>query len=147
MKTVKPEAKYQEWLSPDTIHKTSLNWLSEIEFIKDEQLFFNDLIKSYTLQLIDSKHFKKSQEITDKLKTFEKETDDMLKTVKMHERALEILVDGIDQIKEEEAYKRDHLKLVIEVSNFQKKHRAIKKEIFSLIKGIINQKKQKSLLQ
>ncbi|GGK17953.1 hypothetical protein GCM10007962_10200 [Yeosuana aromativorans] len=147
MKKDKSEAKYQEWLSPDMIHKTSLNWLSEIEFIKDEQLFFNDLIKSYTLQLIDSKHFKKSKEIIDGLKAFEKETNDILKTVKMHERALEILVDGIDQIKEEEAYKRDHLSLIIDVSNFQKKHRTIKKEIFSLIKGIINQKKQKSLLQ
>lgn len=147
MKKDKSEAKYQEWLSPDMIHQTSLNWLSEIEFVKDEQLFFNDLIKSYTLQLLDSKHFKKSKELIDELKAFENETNDILKTVKMHERALGILVDGINQIKEEEAYKRDHLRFIIDVSNFQKKHRAIKKEIFSLIKGIINQKKQKSLLQ
>lgn len=139
--------KYQEWLSPKIIHKASLNWLSEIEFIKDEQLFFDDLIKSYTLQLIDSKHFKKSKRIIDELKAFEKETNDILKKVKMHERALEILVDGIDQIKEEEAYKRDHLSLIIEVSNFQKKYRATKKEVFKLIKEIIKEGKLKRLLQ
>ena len=138
--------KYQEWLSPEIIHKTSLNWLSEIEFVKDEQLFFDDLIKSYTLQLIDSKHFKKSKKIIDELNAFEKETNDILKKVKMHERALEILVDGIDQLKEEEAYKRDHLALIIEVSNFQKKYRTTKKEVFKLIKEIIKEGKLKRLL-
>ena len=141
------KAKYQEWLTPEIIHKTSLNWLSEIEFIKDEQLFFDDLIKSYTLQLIDSKHFKKSKEIIDGLKSLEKDTNEILKTVKMHERALKILVDDIEQITEEEIYKRDHLKLIIDVSNFQKRYRTIKKEVFELIKGIIKEGKQKSLLK
>lgn len=147
MKTNQSKIKYQEWLNPEIIHKASLNWLSEIEFIKDEQLFFDDLIKSYTLQLIDSKHFKESKVVVGELKAFEKETNDILKTVKMHERALEILVDGIDQIKEEEAYKKDHLKLITDVSNFQKKYRAIKKRVFKFIKGIIKEGKQKRLLQ
>jgi hypothetical protein len=146
METNQSKAKYQEWLSPEIIHKATLNWLSEIEFIKDEQLFFDDLIKSYTLQLIDSKHFKKSKVIVDELKAFEKETENIFGVVKAHERALKILVDGIDQIKEEEAYRKEHLRLIIDVSNFQNDYRAIKKQVFKLIKGIIKDGKQKRLL-
>ena len=65
----------------------------------------------------------------------------------MHERALEILEDDIDQIKEEEAYRKDHLRLIIDVSNFQKRHRDLKKQVFKLIKGIIKEGKQKFLTQ
>lgn len=146
METKQFKAKYQEWLSPEIIHNASLNWLSEIKFIKDENLFFDDLIKSYTLQLIDSKHFNDSNVVIDELKAFKKETNNILEIVTMHEKALEILVDGIDQIKEEEAYRKEHLKLIITVSDFQKKYRHLKKRIFKLIQGIIKEGKQKRLL-
>mgnify|MGYP003624286277 FL=1 len=109
METTQTEAKYQEWLSPEIIHKASLNWLSELEFIKDEQLFFNDLIKSYTFQLIDSKHFKRSKDIVDTLIELQKRTKTLIGIVKAHESDLKILVDGKDQLAEEKAYKKEHL--------------------------------------
>jgi hypothetical protein len=121
MEPNKTKGKYQEWLSPEIIHKATLNWLSELNFIKDENLFFDDLIKSYTLQLIEAKHFNEGKVITDELKEIKKETNRILEVVTMHEKALQILVDGIDQIKEEEAYRKEHLRLIIDVSNFQKK--------------------------
>lgn len=146
MESKKTTAKYQEWLSPEIIHNASLKWLSELKFIKDENSFFDDLIKSYTLQLIDSKHFKESKVIIDELNSIKKETDKILEVVTMHEKALQILVDGIDQIKEEEAYRKEHLRLIIDVSNFEKKHRDVKTRVFKLIKGIIKEGKQKRLL-
>ena len=129
MESNKTKAKYQEWLSPEVIHIATLNWLSELKFIKDENLFFDDLIKSYTLQLIEAKNFKKGQVIINELNDIKKETKQILEVVSMHEKALQILVDGIDQIKEEEAYRKEHLRLIIDVNNFQKKHREIKKRI------------------
>jgi hypothetical protein len=147
MESNKTKAKYQEWLSPEIIHKATLNWLSELNFIQDENLFFDDLIKSYTLQLIEAKHFNEGKVITDELKEIKKETNRILEVVTMHEKALQILVDGIDQIKEEEAYRKEHLRLIIDVSNFQKKHREIKKRIFKLIKNILKEGKQKRLLE
>jgi len=146
MESNKTKAKYQEWLSPEIIHKATLNWFSELNFIQDENLFFDDLIKSYTLQLIEAKHFNEGKVITDELKEIKKETNRILEVVTMHERALQILVDGIDQVREEEAYRKEHLRLIIDVSNFQKKHRETKKRIFKLIKNIIKEGKQKRLL-
>ena len=37
-----------EWLDPNEMHEASLKWMSELKFIRDEQLFLNDLVKAYT---------------------------------------------------------------------------------------------------
>ena len=148
MKTTKRKVKkYEAWLSPETMHKGSLNWLSELRFAKDEQLFFDDLVKSYTLQFIDSKHFKESKKIVDQLSTQQRETDVLIDTIVNHEKGLNIMVDGIDQLKEENAYKDEHGKLIIQVSLFLKNYRTLKSELFTLIKSIIKEGKQKLLLQ
>jgi len=147
MKTIDNQLKYVEWLSADIMHDASRKWLSELEFIRDEHLFFDDLIKSYTLQLINSKHFAESKEIVDKLSESHKETDIQIKTIKTHERGLKIMVDTIDQLKDEANYKEEHRKLIINVNEFLKKYRTFKAQLFNLIKNIIKEQKQKRLLQ
>ena len=148
MKTRKVKAKkYEAWLSTETMHSGSRKWLSELRFAKDEQLFFDDLVKSYTLQLIDSKHFMESKEIVEQLSAQQKETDALINTVVNHEKGLQIMVDGINQLQEENAYKDKHAKLIIKVSQFLENYRALKSQLFTLIKSIIKEGKQKRLLQ
>lgn len=148
MKTKKERVvKYEAWLSTETMHSGSLKWLSELRFAKDEQLFFDDLVKSYTLQLIDSKHFTESKKIVEQLSTSQKETDQLINTIVNHEKGLKIMVDGINQIQEENAYKDEHGKLIITVSRFLKKYRTLKSQLFTLIKSIIKEGKRKRLLQ
>jgi hypothetical protein len=144
-KTVKP--KYQNWLSAETMHNGSLKWLSELEFAKIEQLFFNDLVKSYTLQLIDSKHFSESQKIIEQLRMLEKQNKTLLEKIKNHEGGLLIMVDGVNQVEEENAYKEVHAKLIITVDKFLKRYKILKTQLFSLVKAIIKEGKQKRLLQ
>lgn len=146
MKTAYTNAKYVEWLSAEIMHKNSIEWLSDLEFMKDEQLFFDDLIKSYTLQLIDSKHFKKSKTIIDTLSKLQKKTTLLIKYVKTHKNDLNIMVDGIDQPKEEEGYKNKHRDLIVKIKGFTKEYRALKTELFSLIKNIKKEEKQKRLI-
>ena len=147
MKAIQKEAKYVEWVNADVMHKTSKNWLSDLLFVKDEQLFFEDLIKSYTLQLIDTKHFPKSKKIIEMLSELQKETKKLINTIKVHESGLTIMVDKIDQLKEEENYKNEHRKLTISVSEYFENYKSVKKQLFKLIKTILKQKKQKFLLQ
>ncbi|WP_298493577.1 hypothetical protein [uncultured Algibacter sp.] len=139
--------KYEAWLSTEIMHSSSIKWLSELKFAKDEQLFFDDLIKSYTLQLIDSKHFAESKKIVSQLVAQQKETDELISKVLDHEKGLNIMVDGINQIKEENAYKDEHGKLIIVMSEFSKKYKVLKSQLFTLIKSIIKEGKQKRLLQ
>jgi hypothetical protein len=45
--------KYVEWISPVEMHQATLDWLSELNFVRDEQKFLNNLVKSHTLELTD----------------------------------------------------------------------------------------------
>jgi len=141
------ELKYDVWLSAETMHKHSRKWLSELKFARDEQLFFDDLVKSYTLQLIDSKHFADSKKIIDKLHSLQKETNTLIHTIENHEKGLKVMLDGINELEKEDAYRHKHGKLIIVVSNFLEKYRTLKTKLFSLIKSIIKEGKQKRLLQ
>ncbi len=138
---------YRVWLNSENMHESTLKWVSELEFAKDEQLFFNDLIKSYTLQLIDSKHFEDGKKMSVKISKIHDEIIDLLEEVKRHENGLEIMVDGLDQYEEEEAYRDEHRELIIKVNAFLSEYRALKKELFELVKGVIKEGKQKRLLE
>lgn len=147
METKQTKVKYKAWLSAETMHDNTRKWMSELKFAKDEILFFNDLVKSYTLQLIDSKHFAESKKIIDKLNILQKDTDNLINTVKNHKKGLKVMVDGVNELEKEDTYRRKHAKLIIVISNFLEKYRTQKTQLFSLITGVIKEGKQKRLLQ
>jgi len=146
MKTSNKKEDYVEWLNAEVMHKTSKNWLSELNFIKDEQLFFDDLVKSYTLQLIDSKHFEDSKKIVNELSDFQVKTNLTIEKVIIHEKELKIMVDETYQHEEEENYKKDHRYLIGIISKFTKDYRAFKRQLFTLVKNVMKEGKQKRLL-
>ena len=145
MKRKNPAYKFVEWSSPEELHEATLNWISELEFIKDEQQFLDVLIKNHTLQLISGEIYSQSQAIVSELSKEEKEIKSLLKGVRKHSNELEILIDGIDQIQEENKYKEDHYVLKIEVSRYCDNYKMTKREIFNLIMQIMKRKKQKRL--
>lgn len=147
MKTVKTSAKYVEWLSAEEMHQASRGWISELKFIKDEQHFFDDLIKAYTLQLIDSENFLKSKEIVETLNKLQKKNKALIKIIIVHENKLEIMVDGIDEPKKEETYKDGHRELIVKVSEYLKEYRDLKIKLFDIVKGVMKKEKQKFLLK
>jgi len=146
METVKTHKRYIEWLSPEEMHKGSQEWLSELRFIKDEHLFFEDLIKSYTLQLIKPEKFSHNKEIIDTINGSQKQNNILIEAVNAHQNSLKIMVDGIDQPKEE-AYKKEHRKLIIEISQYLKNYRTLKTQLFDIIKRIKKEDKQRRLLE
>lgn len=147
MKSKETEFKFVEWLSADAMHNSSKNWISELNFIKDEQVFLGDLIKSNTLHLIETTHFEESKEVVSELSELKKKTKNLLKAVKTHEQGLGIMVDGINQPIEEENYKKEHRNLIIEVSEFFGSYRALKRKLFDLISTIMKEGKQKRILK
>ena len=147
MKIKKPNTKYIEWKSPEELHEASLNWVSELKFIKDEQHFLDELIENYTLQLISGDTFEKSKKIVNELSELRKHTGPLLKRTINHVNELTILIDGIDQPKEEKVYKEEHRLLLIAVNEYQHTYKKIKRSIFDLIKTIMKQSKQKRLLK
>ena len=147
MKTTKAHPKYVEWFSPNVMHENSNEWLSDLKFINDELTFFDDLIKSYTLQLIDSESYNESKILVEKLSELHKKNNTLIRIIQRHNNDLKIMVDEIDQPDLEESYKNEHRELVLKVSEFIKKCKTLKKELFNLIKAIIKEQKQKRLLE
>ncbi|EZH74731.1 hypothetical protein ATO12_08300 [Aquimarina atlantica] len=146
MKAKQPNIKYVEWRSPEELHEISLNWVSELKFIKDEQHFLDELIENHTIQLISKKIFEESKNILQELSLSRKGLDPLLKKIINHHNELTILLDGIDQPVEEKQYKEDHWELTMAVSKYLNSYKETKRKVFDLIKTIMKEGKQKRLL-
>ena len=57
------------------------------------------------------------------------------------------MVDGVNQLKEEKAYKNKHRKLITDINKYFKTYRTLKKRLFETIEDIMAHEKQKRLLQ
>ncbi|MDE1207921.1 hypothetical protein [Tenacibaculum larymnensis] len=142
MKTTKTHLKYVEWLSAEDMHLTSKQWLSELSFLKDEQLFFEDLIRKYIFELIAPDQFKKTTKIVELLSSSRKKTEELIKLVEAHERGLEVMVDGVDEVVEEEVYKNEHRRLIVMFSEFLKEYKNLKQTLFTTVKKIAKSEKK-----
>lgn len=135
-----------EFLSAEEMHEASVGWLRELEFIKDEHLFFEDMITSFSLQLIQNKGFEQNVEIIDIINASQKRNNSLIKIIKKHDKNLRLLVDGIDQIKEETIYKQEHRNLIEVINEHLKEYKSLKTQLFAIIKGVIKKEKQKKLM-
>lgn len=138
--------EYTEWFSADQMHETSKVWLSELKFIKDEHHFFEDLITSFTYQILAFGKFSDTTEIIDAINKSEKQNIILIQTIKSHKKELKIMVDGMDQLKEEKAYIKAHKDLIISVTNYLKDYKSLKTQLFKIIKNIKKEDKQRHLL-
>ncbi len=136
-----------EWQDPSEMHEASRQWMSELKFIRDEQLFLNDLLKSYTLQLTDSEVFNESKEIIGAISTAEKEVIVLMKKVQAHENQLHIMLDDIDQLEMEKEYTETHWELNSEMARYSVQYRELKSRLFKLVSKIMKKDKRNRLLE
>jgi hypothetical protein len=146
MKPIQTQAHYTKWLTAEQMHDDSKEWLSELNFIRDEHLFFIDLITTFTMQLVASKKFASNKEVIDTLNRSQKRNHSIIEAVKIHENQLQIMVDGVDELAKEKAYIKEHRDLIIVITEFLKEYQALKKQLFTIIKNIKKEEKQKRLI-
>ncbi|MER3318285.1 MAG: hypothetical protein RIB79_08330 [Allomuricauda sp.] len=146
METKSNKRKFREWFSADELHEESKKWFSELKFAKDEQKFLNNMVKDYTLDIIDSDMFQTIQPVVESLNKSEKDLVDLFKKVQLHENQLQIMVDDVNQEKMEEAYLDTHNDLAMEVQDYFETYRDSKTKIFDIVSNVIKRKKQKRLL-
>jgi len=146
MKTKKQIYRYLEWKSPEEMHHTSLEWISELKFIKDEKLFLNDLIRTYTLQITSLGLFEESRKLITAISNSELDLDLLLRKVRVHENQLSIMLDDVDQPKMEKAYTETHRDLIFTIDNYLMEYRKLKGSLFQMISKVMKKEKQKRLL-
>lgn len=136
------EFRYMEWKTPEEMHFSSLQWISELEYIQDEHKFFEDMLKQYTLPIIESHRFDEVKNLTFQLSDSEKQLDALIEKTRKHRNGLQILVDGKDQPEEEKKYRADHRELHKEISAYTKNYRVFKKTIFQIFSSTLKQQKK-----
>ena len=146
MKIKEKTHRYIEWISPDDMHGETVQWLSELKFAQDEQLFLNSLVKHYTTQLVDTKYYEESKEVVGLILDAENEVKVLMKKIQVHENQLEIMVDDIDQPRMEQAYKETHKELMTTMDSYLANYKELKKRLFVLISKVMRSEKQKRLL-
>ncbi|WP_081210128.1 hypothetical protein [Salegentibacter sediminis] len=139
--------RYIEWKSPEEMHYSAQQWSSSLAFMKDEHLFFEDMLREYTLPIIESNLIAEVKTLIDRLNTSKKEMMNLNEKVSKHKNGLDILVDGINQPEEEKKYKEEHRALLNEVNAFSESFRQLKKDIFANVTGALKKQKQKRLLK
>ncbi len=146
MKTKKQIYRYLEWKSPEEMHQTSLEWISELKFVRDEQLFLNDLVKAYTLQITSLGLLDESRKLITAISNSESEADRLLKKTQVHENQLFIMIDDVDQPKMEKAYTETHRDMIFAIDTDSSDYRKLKGSLFQMISKVMKKEKQKRLL-
>jgi hypothetical protein len=139
--------KYLKWQSIGDLHEDILKCISELRFIKDEQQFLEDLIKSYTLNLLKETSYENSKAVIGELALLRKELPILLKKSIRHSNNLETLLNEVDFSSEMEIYKKEHEIIVLEVTAYASRFKKSKRKIFGLIKQILKAGKEKRLLR
>lgn len=137
---------YLEWKSPEEMHISCLQWLSEMHFIEDEHVFLEDMLKEYTLPVLEAHLYEKAKNLITELSFLDKKRADLKGRLMSHRNQLEIMVDGKDQLEEESEYKDEHRRLKNEMGHFNQKYRNLKQEMFAVISKALRDQKQKRLL-
>ncbi|MGK0413841.1 MAG: hypothetical protein ACJA1B_002051 [Polaribacter sp.] len=146
MKTQKWHIKYLKWFSADEIYETSKNWNSELYFIKDEQHFFEHLFNQFAKSFIKSKELFKIKIILYDISELKEECTILLWIVSKHIHNLNLLIDEVNQIREEKIYKETHQQIFEAMNEFMFKYKEFKKNLFKIVTDDLKSPPEKTRL-
>jgi hypothetical protein len=126
--------------------KEILQWINELEFIKDERIFLEHLLGSHFLDLSTPKLYEPTKELIQDLKKVENRGNELLVTIKIHKKHIVTLIEQTGFIEKIEI-KKEHNKIKMEFGNYVLNFRVVKKYIFDMIKEIMKKNKQKILIK
>ncbi|WP_394973077.1 hypothetical protein [uncultured Croceitalea sp.] len=134
---------YIEWFDATEMYEHSKVWFSELSFIKEEQSFLNNLIWFFAIKPLSKKEFKELDDF--KITINQKQVLQILKRVQKHMNQLEIMLDDVNQLKMERAYRETHKKLYSEVNECLLDFRNAKQKGFSNLTSILRKDKKMAL--
>lgn len=136
---------YIESFDTEQMHEHSKEWFSELSFSKDEHQFLNNLILSFAVKPLEKADLKQLSDFKNNIAENQKELISLLKKVQKHLNQLEILIDDVDQLKLEKAYRERHKKLLLEVDEYLVKFRSVKQQSFSKLTKLLKKNKRMAL--
>ena len=146
MSTEQTTKNYMEWFSAEEMHEHSKEWFAELSFIKDEQEFLNNLIKSFAIKSLTKLEFTRINDFKNAITENRRRLNAISQQVQKHMNQLEIMVDGVNQLEMEKAYKKTHNLLYQKMNNYLLDYRALKEKGFAQLASILKTAKNKRAL-
>ena len=147
MKTIREHYKYFDSHTKEKMHSESKKLLLELYFVKDEQLFFEGLIETYSFQLIVNENFTQNRKLIERMNLLQKKNEKLIENLKDHENKLEILLNKNYQTINEIKYVLWHKNILKDIQDYLVEYRETKRLIFDMVKEIMKREKQKHLLK
>lgn len=129
----------------EQLHSQAKKWLSEIEFIKIEQEFLNELISDHIIGLCKSDNFTQAKLLLNGINHEAKLGMQLMADINEHRINLSLLLEHI-YVKKENDFRKDHKLLNKEVENYIENFKYIKEQVFELVLFIMKKEKQQKLL-
>lgn len=121
------------------------NWLSKLEFMKDEQVFLEHLLSSHFLDLSTEKLYEPTRKLIRKLKDVEAIGTELLREVQRFNHKIVKAVERKSDYAENTLI-NDKKNILKDFETYVLKFRYVKKKIFAMIKDIMLHHKQKLLI-
>jgi len=128
------------------LHDQTVQWINEIQFMADEQIFLEHLLSSHFLELSSSKLYETTKKLIRKLKEVETTGNDLMDMIQMHNNNLGKLIENFNE-NGQLTIDREHIAIKKDLEDYILKFRYVKKKIFGIIKQILKDHKQKLLIK
>lgn len=146
METKSSKYRYVEWLSAEEMHEHCKEWLSELSFIREEQIFLHHLIESFAIKPLDKIGIGRLLDFEKALEGSKHRLDSLFKQVQKHSNQLEIVTDDVNQLDMERAYRSTHRGLLMKVNKYLLDYRTVKDRGFAKLKAMLKNEKTKKAL-
>ena len=127
------------------LHDQSVQWINEIQFMTDEQVFLEHLLSSHFLELSSSKLYETTKRLIRKLKEVESLGNDLMDKIQLHNKHVGTIIENFNK-EYQVNVDREHRSIKKDLDSYLLKFRYIKKKIFGIIKSIMKEHKQKRLI-
>jgi hypothetical protein len=126
--------------------KEILQWINELEFIKDEQIFLEHLLGSHFLELSTPELYEPTKKLIKNLKNIENKGNELKVTIKIHKKHIATLIESTGDTQKSESI-NEHIIIKKEFENYILNFKEVKKDIFDMIKEIMKKNKLKFLIK
>ncbi|WP_340065946.1 hypothetical protein [Ascidiimonas aurantiaca] len=134
------------WKSAEERYKEAGKWLTELNFVCDEQQFLTNLLGEYFIKLSSHDHFPLAKQLVAKLTKCKKNCSELLESVGNHKNSLYVLLDQVEQPYEEREVKATHNELTVKTNTFFHEFKELKKNVYFTVMAIMKHDKEQRLL-
>ncbi len=136
---------YWDTINLETLHYHSREWLSEIDFWKDELRFMQNLLQKHFLFFFEKEGVTAVNELTTRLSsTLTEGLNQLEQDVQLHEKRLVALIKSSKK-QREDAYRMEHGQLEDRLNQYAKHFKKVKRELFKMAEAVLKEEKMKFL--